>query len=265
LGTPWQELFHPLQPEDGALSFRAAKQIERLVASGQLKEGDRLPPERDLAEYLGVSRTVVREAIKLLKATGIVRAHVGVGTFVAKPSLDILGAPLSFFVGGDSKSVEDLHQVREILEPAIAALAAQNATMDNVKALERAMDEMTESVSNPGRYVLADHTFHSTLAEATQNSVLQLLLHSVVELMHEARWLSLQSPGAAERANRFHRAVLEAVKRGDSAAARQEMVEHLAQARAEILTGMKRTYLPGDKGPGEALRDGKGPSPVPLT
>ena len=110
-------IFRSVQMDDGILSQRAAQQIAELVTSGELREGDRLPSERELGEHLGVSRTVVREAIKMLKAAGLVRVRPGVGSFVTEPTTNILEGPLTFFTGSHPRTVEELVQARELLEP----------------------------------------------------------------------------------------------------------------------------------------------------
>lgn len=227
-------IFKSIEDEDGLLSQRVAEQIQELIMTGELSEGDRLPSERELGEQLGVSRTVVREAIKLLRAAGLVRVRMGIGSFITLPSRNVLEEPLSHFSEPDHKKIQDLIQVRETIEPRIAALAAQNAAPDDVARMEQAINDMDRSISDPNEYIVADNTFHNALARASQNSLFQLILHSIVDLLQESRRIAVSSPGGADRANYHHRQILAAVKAGDSDAASKAMGEHMRQIQGEI-------------------------------
>lgn len=233
--TPSEDsIFKSIEDEDGLLSQRVAERVRELIMAGELSEGDRLPSERELGEQLGVSRTVVREAIKLLRAAGLVRVRMGIGSFITMPSRNVLEEPLSHFADPDQKKIQDLIQVRETIEPRIAALAAQYATPDDIARLEQAADDMERNVSDPHEYIVADNTFHNVLAEASQNSIFQLILHSIVDLLQESRRIAVSSPGGANRANYHHRRILEAVKAGDPEAASAAMDEHMRQIQGEI-------------------------------
>jgi len=231
-------VFKSIEADEGLLSQRAAEQIEELIRLGKLSAGDRLPSERELSEQLGVSRTVVREAIKLLRAAGLVRVRMGVGSFITVPSRNILEGPLSRLSAPGHKLIQDLIQVRDAIEPPIAALAAQNATDEDIAKLAQALDEMERDVSNPGEYIVADNAFHFALAEAAQNSVFQLIANSIVDLLQESRRLAVSSPGAVKRANYHHRHILEAVKAGDIDGAYMAMDEHMHQIRDDIEIGL---------------------------
>jgi GntR family transcriptional repressor for pyruvate dehydrogenase complex len=239
-----REIFSSIRLDDGILSARAAQQIQELIRTGELREGERLPSERELSEYLGVSRTVVREAIKLLKAVGLVRVKQGVGTFIAEPGPDVLEAPLTAFMGSGPKVISDLHQVREILEPEIVALAAQSITDEQVARLEQAVEDMEENIHHLQRHIEADQRFHSTLAEATQNSILQLLSYSIVDLTQKERHLSFASPGATARGCYHHRRILEALQARDAQRARAAMQDHLKQIRDDMTPNLSLIEAP---------------------
>lgn len=239
-----REIFSSIRLDDGILSARAAQQIQELIRTGELREGERLPSERELSEYLGVSRTVVREAIKLLKAVGLVRVKQGVGTFIAEPGPDVLEAPLIAFMGSGPKVISDLHQVREILEPAIVALAAHSITEEQIARLEQAVTDMEENIHHLQRHTEADQRFHSTLAEATQNSILQLLSYSIVDLTQKERHLSFASPGATERGCYHHRRILEALQQRDAQRARAAMQDHLKQIRDDMTPNLSLIEAP---------------------
>jgi GntR family transcriptional repressor for pyruvate dehydrogenase complex len=227
-------IFKSIDAEDGLLSQHVVGQIRELIKSGKLAEGDRLPSERQLGEQLGVSRTVVREAIKLLRAAGLVRVRMGVGSFITLPSRNIFEDSLGRFSASKQKELQDLIEVRETIEPRIAALAAQNGTVQDIAKLERAVTEMERYVSDPYEYIVADNTFHNVLAEACHNNLFKLILYSIVDLLQENRRVSLSLPGAAERANTHHRRILEAVAAKDPQAASAAMIDHMRQIRGEL-------------------------------
>ena len=244
-----RDIFSSIRLDEGILSGRAAQQIQDLIRTGQLNEGDRLPSERELSEYLGVSRTVVREAIKLLKAVGLVRVKQGVGTFIAEPGPDVLEAPLVAFMGSGPKVISDLHQAREILEPAIVALAAQSVTEEQIERLQQAMREMEENILHLRKHIEADQRFHSILAEATNNSILQLFSYSIVDLTQKERHLSFASPGATERGCYHHHRILDAVKARDVQRAHAAMQDHLRQIRADMTPNLQALIVAPDPQP----------------
>jgi GntR family transcriptional repressor for pyruvate dehydrogenase complex len=227
-------MFQTLGFEDGLLSVRVAQQIRELVRSGELERGDRLPAERDLSERLAVSRTVVREAIKMLRVSGLVKVRLGVGTFIADDPVNILEGNLIYTVDQEAKKIADLQQIRDVLEPAIAALAAQNATHEDIRKIENAIQVMDDNFDDKYKYIEADNLFHLVLADATQNSVFSVLLNSIVDLLHEARRLAISSPGAGERSEIYHHRILDAIKAKDPDEALNAMSEHMHQAKLDI-------------------------------
>jgi GntR family transcriptional repressor for pyruvate dehydrogenase complex len=241
--TSVNDIFRTIKTDEGLLSVQAAHQIRELIRSGELNKGDRLPSERELSGHLGVSRTVVREAIKMLRASGVLKARIGVGTFVAEDLVNILEDPLSYSNDPESKKIDDLQQVREVLEPTIAALAAQNATEESIAKMEQAIFEMERNMSNGHKYIEADNVFHITLAEATGNSVFVLMVNSIVDLLQAARRLAISSPGAAERSSFCHRQILNAIKARDPGEACNAMDEHMQQTKQDIWLAMKKQLL----------------------
>jgi GntR family transcriptional repressor for pyruvate dehydrogenase complex len=232
------DLFGLLQLEEGILSNQAAQHIRELVQSGDLRVGDRLPPERELGERLGVSRTVVREAIQILRAEGLVKIRMGVGSFVTQSAPNILEGPMSYLRHSESKKIQDLLQVRNVLEPAIAVLAAENASPDHISRMERAIADMDLYIADGYRYIERDNHFHIALAEASNNSVYLLLINSIVDLLQENRQLAISVPGAAKRANGFHRRILEAVRAKESKKAFAAMEGHMEQMARDVRTAM---------------------------
>jgi GntR family transcriptional repressor for pyruvate dehydrogenase complex len=134
----------------------------------------------------------------------------------------------------DSKKIQDLLQVRSVLEPAIAALAARNATAEDIAKMEQALQDMEQNVSDGYKYIEADNAFHNALAEASKNSVFQLLTNSIVDLLQESRRLATSNPGAAKRANKFHQRILQAVSEKNINEAVSVMRGHMRQAAEEV-------------------------------
>lgn len=232
------DLFGSLQLDEGILSHQTAQHIRELVKSGGLRVGDRLPPERELGERLGVSRTVVREAIQILRAEGLVRIRMGVGTFVTQSAPNILEGPMSFLQHSESKKIQDLLEVRNLIEPAIAALAAENASPNHIARMEQAILDMDGFISDGHHYIERDNHFHIALAEASNNSVYLLLINSIVDLLQENRQLAISVPGAAKRANGYHRRILDAVRSKEPKKAFAAMAGHMDQMAQDVRTAM---------------------------
>jgi GntR family transcriptional repressor for pyruvate dehydrogenase complex len=232
------DLFGTFHLDEGILSHQTAQHIRELMKSGGLRAGDRLPSERELGERLGVSRTVVREAIQILRAEGLVRIRMGVGTFVTQSAPNILEGPMSFLRHSEAKKIKDLIQVRSVLEPAIAMLAAEHASQAHISRMEDAIADMDLYLTDGYRYIERDNHFHITLAEASHNSVYLLLINSIVDLLQENRQLAISVPGAAKRANSFHRRILDAVRAREPKKASAAMEGHMEQMARDVRTAM---------------------------
>ncbi|HLX56286.1 MAG TPA: FadR/GntR family transcriptional regulator [Ktedonobacteraceae bacterium] len=219
---------------------QVAVQIERRILDGELRSGDRLPTERELAEQFQVSRTAVREAMKILAQKGLVDMRPGRGTIVIDGShaamQDSIGLVMRLKLGevGGSNS---LVEVREILETEIAALAAARATEKEVAAMREAVKMMDESLEDADAYIAADNRFHEALAQATQNALIIILVNSIVNLLSEQRKQVFDIEGGPQRGQVHHRRILESVIRGDPEAARAAMSSHLRQVREDVSGG----------------------------
>jgi len=213
------------------------EQIMNLVADGTLSAGDQLPAERELAQEFGVSRTAVREAVKALRERGLVEIRPRKGTYISDYSLSASGIvqdSLAFMVRADKPTgPDDLQQVRYLLEPGIAALAAQKATAHDLQLLQELIDKMDDSLDNQEAFVQADVDFHLALARATQNSLIPVLIIPVIGLLREQRMRIFETAGGPERGQFHHKHILETVSQGDTVAARLAMEAHLKQVQAD--------------------------------
>lgn len=212
-------------------------QIEQAILSGTLKPAEQLPPERELGEKFGVSRTAVREAIKALQEKGLVEAQPGRGTFVtdvaSQASRQTLGW-MSRIAPRDAS--RHLAEVREILEPAIAARAAARAEEKHLAAMREAVAVMDDSREDADRFIEADLDFHLALAEAADNPLILTLIDSIVGLLREQRSRIFNEPGGPERGQFHHKRILEAIEGRDSEAARHAMRAHMQQIREDTKT-----------------------------
>jgi GntR family transcriptional repressor for pyruvate dehydrogenase complex len=216
----------------GGLVDRVVNEIQGVIVSGQLEPGMKLLPERELAEELGVSRTVIREAVRILVAKGLLETKPGVGTIVRQVTSDQIVEPLSLLLRAQEEdiSVEHLHQVRRMLEVEIAVLAALQATEEDLAELETVLAEVESVTDIPGPFATKDADYHRGLARATHNPLLIILLDSIRDLMQEVRLLVTRHPDLREKVMPDHRRILERVAARDPEGARHAMEAHLEHA-----------------------------------
>ncbi len=221
------------QIQSARLYEKIVEQIEAQVLEGKLHYGDRLPTERELAEKFGVSRTAVREAVKALREKGLVDSHPGRGTFITDGASRAMRDSLGFMIKiGAAEGSDHLVETREILEPEIAALAAERASDQDIALLRRAVETMDATLDDADAFIEADLGFHLALARATQNVLIPTLIDPIVDLLREHRKRIFLVNGAA-RGQFHHKRILDAVVRRDAEAARQAMRAHLAQVRKD--------------------------------
>lgn len=222
------------------------RQIQAAIRDNALSEGDRLPTERELAETFGVSRSVVREAIKVLSAQGLVEARQGSGLYVRNRPIESVSRAIVLSVSPDLMSVDLLFEFRRLLEVDAARLAAVRATPEQVDALERALNAYQPAPDGSPdweRFAPVDNAIHAQIAEAAGNPYLAVMVESVRELMQDIVPLIAGHPGSIEEAMRHHRRILDAIAAHDSSLAAEEMDAHVrytagvVQLQAEKLEG----------------------------
>ena len=208
------------------------QQIEESIVKGDRKPGDQLPAERELAQRFGVSRTAVREAVKALREKGLVEAYSGRGTFITDGTTHAVRQSLDLMVKiGQPEGSTHLAEVRTILEPGIAALAALRIQEPELATMREAVAQMDRAGRDPDSYIEADLDFHLALAEGAGNPLILSLLDSIVGLLREQRLRIFRVPGGPERGQIYHKRILEAVEKREADQARQAMREHLDQVR----------------------------------
>ena len=210
---------------------RVVEEIQHMIIEGVLEAGMQLPGERELSEQIGVSRTVVREAIKTLHAKGMIDLKHGVGTFVRAIDGEQISEPLTMLLRTKGISLENLHQVRMILEVEIAGVAASEATSEEVAHLQEVLSGLERGMEDPAAFAEGDAAFHHALAELSHNPLLVMLLDSIGGLMHDVRMSVSNYPALFQMTFPDHGEVLASVQAKDPARARQAMRHHLENAR----------------------------------
>jgi GntR family transcriptional regulator, transcriptional repressor for pyruvate dehydrogenase complex len=229
------DLYTPIQSTK--VFEQIAVQIEKRILNGELRNGDRLPTERELAEQFHASRTAVREAMKILAQKGLVEMRPGRGTIVIDGAPEAMQNSIGLVMKlklGEVGGSDNLVEVREILETEIAALAAARATEEEIAAMSEAVRVMDTSLNNADAYIAADNQFHQALAKATQNTLILILVNSIVNPLSEQRKHIFAVDGGPERGQFHHRRILESIIRRDPENARAAMRAHLQQVREDV-------------------------------
>ncbi len=206
-----------------------------MIEAGDLKPTEKLPSETELARVFGVSRPIVREALGSLRAIGLIVSQTGRGSFVARSKA------LPILLQG-RYSLEELFEVRQLLEVDGAALAAERRTPEDLEKL-RAVEESLWNCSDIEQWVVLDAAFHRLIGDATGSPLRAHLVEDIQDLLIEQARVMLTVAGRQERANREHRAIYNTIEAGDARAAREAMSVHLRNAYMEIL----ETPVGGDK------------------
>jgi GntR family transcriptional repressor for pyruvate dehydrogenase complex len=226
--------------QSSRLYEQIVEQIEQSVQRGDLKPGDQLPAERELAEQFGVSRTAVREAVKALREKGLVEAYPGKGTFITSGSSNPMRQSIDRMLrSAQVDATSSLVEVREILEPEIAALAAVRATEENLNSLRESVAVMDAAKRDPDAYIEADLDFHLELAEAAANPLILSLIDSIVGVLREQRMRIFEVEGGPDRGQYHHKRILEAMEHQDAEGAREAMRAHLRQVREDSPSASK--------------------------
>ncbi len=225
----------PLQAVESRRLYRQiADQIASLIEKGEYRSGGRLPPERDLAKQLGVSRPSVREALIALEVEGYVEVRIGSGVYVLGPRPSTAAT-----LPADSGPFE-LIRARWLIEGECAALAAKNATKAQVRAMEEALDEMDSERERGIMPLASDRTFHLRIGEACGNSALALVVKTLWDQRTGPLFLRLEhhfdTPSLWNVAIREHREIVAAIARHDAAGARAAMRRHMDHAAKRFST-----------------------------
>ncbi len=238
------ELPKPESPEGAnghsQLTMQVVDHVRQLVASGELKPGDRLPPERELARKLKISRSSLRAGIGFLAAMGVLKSRHGAGTFVASgpPALDsssltVLGALHGFLPW-------QMFEARLVIEANIAALAAERATGDHIAELAEEVAEMYASMDDPQEYLIHDIRFHRTIARAAGNPILGALMETISASLYDQRRFTVDNSADLKESAEMHREIYRAIRSHNPQLAKHAMEQHLNLARSAQAAELKQ-------------------------
>jgi len=234
-----QELFRVIK-DPRSVYHRVVDEIKTRIFEGRLKPGDRLPAERELAEMLGVSRTSVREALKMLAAEGLVKIKHGQGAFITEQDPDAYLQQFAKRIFVSPKVIRDLFEIRKVLEPVATMWVAERAGEEEIRRLAYLIQETKDKLGElkSGRLPLLaghDSQFHYDLARATGNSVLVRIVESLLDLLADSRSRALSIPGRGEASLLEHEAIVEALLQRDAKAAAAAMLTHLENVEQQVV------------------------------
>lgn len=228
-------IFRPVSA--GRISEIIVEQVRVLIRQGQLKPGDRLPPERDLCERFGVSRVTVREALRTLESSGLVQIRVGArgGAFVTAPSSDRVGEGLTDMLTLSALSAADVTEVRMVLEVGIVPIVCERATEQDLADLEE-ICARSEAALKSGEYSMQlSLEFHARVAEATHNPAVVMLVESFRDAIHMSLEQAREvAPEMGDLGTREHERFIDAVRRRKPDAATKIMREHLTRTALRV-------------------------------
>jgi GntR family transcriptional repressor for pyruvate dehydrogenase complex len=218
---------------DGQVTELVTRYVRGLILAGELRPGQRLPPERELVTEIGVSRTSVRAGLRSLAAKGVLLTKHGAGTFIAEgpPVLD--SEPLSFLAALHGFTPHEMFEARRTLEVGVAGLAASHATGDQLLAIAEEVTGMFASLEDPQTFLVHDIRFHRAVAAASGNPILVSLVQMVSVIFYELCRRTADHTGDQRPVAEMHRAMYQAIRARDSSRAQRLMCDHLLQAERE--------------------------------
>ena len=206
------------------------KQFIDKMKSGEFKPGDRLPTERELAVQLNVSRTAIREALRVMEFMGAIESKVGSGTFIKEMTLDNLLDSYAGVIAKNDRLLIEMLEVRMLLEVEIAKLAARKINKDKINAIEKTLALMEKEIKEGGIGLEGDNAFHNELANAADSLAMTSILNFCGELLDSTRRAALTALNDPTVGLEHHRGIFKAVKSGDEDEAARLMKEHLVKA-----------------------------------
>ncbi|HXF43016.1 MAG TPA: FadR/GntR family transcriptional regulator [Pyrinomonadaceae bacterium] len=218
---------------NGTSAEEVAERLRSMIQNGELRSGDRLPPERDLAKLLGVSRPTLRAGIRSLSAVGILHSKQGAGTFVAEkgesPTLD--SSPLRLLSALHGFTSDEMFEARLALEMSIARLAAQRAQPEHLTTMAEEIAGMYASLDNPEQYLVHDMRFHQTIAAASGNRILTSLMNMIAALLYDSRSKTVHRALDLKDSAEQHHNIYRAIRNRNAEAAEKAMHDHLTQTQ----------------------------------
>ena len=229
--TTRQRAARDVKPHEGLAVEQVVRHIALLMQSGGLKPGDQLPPERQLAEKIGVSRPTVRAGLQALVTMGVVEARHGAGTFVTDGPPRLLAEPLSLLAALHGFTRDEMFEARRVLETGAAGLAADRAGGHHLAPMVEEVAGMFATLDQPQAFLVHDLRFHRAVAAASGNPVIATLVEMVSSLVFEQRRRTVERAKDLKESAEMHRRIYLAIRDKDTERARREMSQHLDRAR----------------------------------
>lgn len=216
---------------DGLMAEQVISQVREMIRQGSLKPGDRLPPERELAKRLGISRASLRHGLQSLAAIGVLTSRHGSGTYIAEgpPALD--SEPLQMLAHLHRFTPDEMFEARKLLEVGVAGLAAENAQPEDLANMAEEISEMYATLDDPQEYLVHDIHFHRAIGAASRNPILAALVSMVSTAMYERRRATVERATDLKESVEFHRRIYRFIRAGKAEEARAAMSEHLELAQ----------------------------------
>jgi GntR family transcriptional repressor for pyruvate dehydrogenase complex len=208
------------------------QRIKDLLERGELKAGSRLPPERELADMLHISRPSLRTALKALSVMGIIRAKPGAGTYIADSLPEVFTEPMHFMTLINNTSDEELFEARRIIEAGLAELAAERASDEDIKALNAEIEGMRTNTNDPEVYLKHDVRFHQAMARAANNKLMSGVMDTVAQLLFHLRRQTISHANDLEEAIDWHQKIVDAMRKHDPKRAKEMLSGHLRASQA---------------------------------
>jgi GntR family transcriptional regulator, transcriptional repressor for pyruvate dehydrogenase complex len=229
MGTPRLKIIKPMR--SGQATEQVVARVYELIQREELKPGDRLPPERELAKQLGISRPSLRAGLGSLISMGVLQSRQGAGTFIVDgpPALD--SEPLRLLAELHGFSFDHMFETRSILEVGAAGLAAEHATGDQLATMSEEIAEMFAALKDPQQFLVHDIGFHRAVAAASGNPTLATLVEMVSAILYERRRNTIARAHDFNEALEFHRRVYRAIRARKPEEAREAMREHIVRAQ----------------------------------
>lgn len=225
----------PFEPfEKDVLPRKISARLLSLIKEKQLRPGDKLPPERELAAMMQVSRPSLREALQALSLMNIIEIRQGDGTYVTSLEPELLAEPLDFIFSLNDSTLLKLFEARKIVEVGIVALAAQRISTAEIEDLETCLEKSLKATDDPKAFLEADLELHKRIMTAAQNPLLSRFMDSISQLGLVSRSRTTEIPGLTKQSAEDHRAIVAALKAHDPEAARQAMLQHLNNVEQKL-------------------------------
>jgi GntR family transcriptional repressor for pyruvate dehydrogenase complex len=221
-----------LKVRDAGAGVQVVEHVRLEIEAGRLGPGDRLPPERELAQKMGVSRPSLRSGLRTLQAMGVITSRRGAGTFIVEGPPELGKAPLQFLAALHGFTLDQMYEARRMLEVGAAGLAAERTTGERLASMADEITGMFAALEEPQVFLRHDLGFHRAVAAGSGNPILAAIIGTLTEIIWETGRLNMSGFSLRESAE-THRRIYEAVRARNAERARREMAAHLEHARWE--------------------------------